>query len=162
MVDSNNSELIREVQNATKIQTINGVPRSISNQIVPVIEVNPKVVKEAKYSTASLSNSTGTTFFTTPTNQDVYLCSAHIAVIKDAGNTSTNSSLTSTVNGLNLSFLSVPHLTTTAQSISSSIVFPHPIKLDRGVTIRINTGVGDANIRAYGTVSYFVDDGSNG
>jgi len=159
-METSNSELLKEVQNATKIQTMQGLGRTISNQIVPVIEVNPKIVKTGLTAVMTSLNTATTTLLTTPTNQDVYICSASLSVQKDAESTSTGVYLTCQTNGVNQQFLWIAGLASTAMSGQTNMTFPHPIKVDRNTSIHLKSSA-SAAVTAAASINYFVDEQSN-
>ncbi len=160
-METHNSELIKEIQNATKIPTLQGVSRTISNQIVPVIEVNPKVTKNPFIVSGTGADSSNVTLYTTPTNQDVYVIGLCFTITKDGANTSDIARVQAFVNGqaINLAYLSLVPSVASGNSIFVS--FSHPLKLDRGTIVSMRPSNATASIDSYCSLQLFVDDSSN-
>jgi len=166
MVQTNNSEVVRELQSATKIQTMQGIPTQINNSIVPTIEVNPKLVKEAINVTTSSAVSGSATILanTVNTGRDVYVTAATLGYVKNVTCDIATGiiSIIYVQNGASRALLSLPVLTLTADNGNITCSFPHPIKIDRNTSITMNgTFSAGAMIRC-GGLSYFIDDCSNG
>ena len=157
-----NSEIIRELQLQTRQPTINGLPRTISNQIVPVIELNSKLIKRLNVSGIGAINSTTATILAAQPDKDVYIVGASLSMIKDATSTSTSTTISFTdENGASRDLLRVLGLTLTAQTYNESIGLSHSIRIKRNTAININNGTNVANISSYGIVYYFTDDAPN-
>jgi len=164
-METQSSELIKQIQLATKIQTIGGIPRSISNQIVPVVEANPMLTKASFAVNGGKTSSGPTTIITTPTNQDFYLTSVIFSMTKDAACdvASGGINLSCVINGATVNFCPIAGLTLTAQSATVSANYGmHPIKIDRGTNILIaNNTYAAGNMIRTATITYFVDECSN-
>lgn len=158
-----NSDLSKEVIAGAKIQTSRDViPNQIADKVVPVMEVNPKLLRRINtFGAGTASNATSATVYTTPTDRDFFLTAAVFSMIKDATSTSTLSNLITTIDGASVNLIRIPGFTLTAQSGSISISFPQPIKIDRGVTIRLNNTTNVANITCTATIFGFIDEMSN-
>lgn len=154
----NNSELVQGIVNTGKLQSGKDViPTLLSEQVVPVIVTNPRLIRNnAILKAASLSNATTANVYTTPSDQDFYVCSASLAMIKDASATSTAISLSVTINSATVNLLAVPSITLTAHTEAIAVSFPYPIKIDRGSNIQIVSSTNVANILARGQITGFV------
>lgn len=157
-----NSDLTKEIIQGAKIQTsLDTVPNKLASSVVPVMEVNPKLLREInlnKYGTAS--NSTSAILYTTPTDKDFYITSAQISLIKDATSTSTETYISCEMENGSLGILiDISTFTLTAQTAQNSISFPFPIKIKRGTNITINNTTNVANIRSSATITgYLIDN----
>ena len=158
-----NSEVIQEIRNATKIQGgADSVPRVLANQIIPVIEVGSKIVKNARAESTQQSNLNGnSTIFTTPTDQDCYITAASLSMAKDVTADTVDCALRCSINGTFRTLLCLAGLTLTAMQDTTSISYPHPIKVDRGTNILINSSRTAGATRISGAVSFFLDETSN-
>jgi len=151
-----NTEVYNEIRSALKTQLNDKVPNPI-----PVIEVNPKQVKNSLTTSGILVNGTSQPV-ALPTGKDLYIIGASIKWVKDATSTSTYSSITYTSeDGAVLYLLRNAHLTLTAEAGSNSITFPHPIKVKRDTQLAILSSTNVANISVSAVINYFVDDSSN-
>ncbi len=150
-----NSQTIKEVIDAFKLDmNIDKIP-----SIIPVVEVNPKVVKNAEVAAASAINSTTGVILTANNNADIYILSASLSIIKDVTSTSTISAINiTTEGGLSRDILRIASLSLTVQNQTVTISFTHPIKIKRNTAISITNGTNVANITAQGCISYFTDE----
>lgn len=149
-----NSQVVAETAQAFKLDlNVDKIPAPI-----PVIEVGVKSVKNAIAANAGLSNATSATVYTCPSNQDFYLTSCILNMIKDATSTSLYVTLRVYINGQSTTLIYIPCFTLTAQTMSCNLIFPHPLKLDRGSQINVLSDTNVANIKAYGSISGFIDE----
>lgn len=160
MVETQSSELSKEILNASKVSG-HLVPRNLAGQIVPVIEVNPKIVKDARVASSVVSDATSGSILVANALQDVYICSAMLTVVKDGANTSDYARITCTQGGAIRTILQIALIPSTVGSDALTISFPHAIKIDRNTAVNIGMTNGTASIDAYGSISYFVDECSN-
>jgi len=139
MARINNSELTKELLDGAKIQTlIDDVPSELGKTVVPVMEVNPKLLNTPNEFGDQMFASSGTfTLFTTPKDGDFYLNSLQVGYNKDSAcNVATGGIyVVATINGEATSIVSFPVLTLVAQSDSAFVVFPKPIKIDKYTNI---------------------------
>lgn len=158
-----NSEIIQEIRNAAKSQpgTKEVIPSELSRVIIPVIEVNPKLTKTAIGYFAAAAGSTSATIYTTPSDQDFYLCSAQLSTIKDVTSTSNQSKIVIVQNGRSVTVCAISSITLTVQSECISVSFPHPLKCDRGSTITVQNSSATATIRSDGQITGYLDEASN-
>jgi len=133
MAQNKSSALAQEIRKAAKLAPgIEAIPQQLSNQIVPTIEVNPRLTREVNHAISSVSGSTGTsTIYTTPSNQDYYLYGASLSAAFNAAADSTNTTLNIVLNGLTVAVIRLAKLSLTASEQNINIVFPKPIKIDR-------------------------------
>jgi len=153
-----NTQVINEIRDALKLTTNERLPNPI-----PVIEVNPKLVKTDNYIYKVYTSSGSTTIYTCPTNQDTYLKEVVFSLIKNAacdGATGSVSFLV-VVNGATLPFY-IPTITLTAQETSIKYRFPNGLKLDRGsiMSLSNNTFTAGIMVRSVG-ITYSTDEYGN-
>lgn len=122
----------------------------ISPIIQPSIEILPRI-NIARQVTAT--NATSATVYTTPTDKDFYLCTVQLAFIKDVTSTSTQLAMTTTIDGVACTLIRVPHITLTVGQGSTSISYPIPVKIDRGVTIAVTSSTNVANVAVSGVIT---------
>jgi len=159
MANINNSQLSKELIDGAKIQTsFDKIPTQLADKVVPVMEVNPKLLKiTGVVKNASISNATGGTIYTLPTDKDFYLTDCALSVIKDATSTSVGSDLTAVMDGQTIYLLSVPGITLTAQNQTVTLSLKNPLKLDRGSLIRATASTNVANIKYSGTIYGYLE-----
>lgn len=131
-----NSQVVKEIVDALKLDmNIEKVPSP-----VPVIEVNPKLVKNVLLYNSTRNVSGAATILTTPTNQDYYLHGIEFDYTKDAScdMASGRLSISVVIGGATYYVASFSVLTLTAQYSGRYIQFKTPLKLDRNSAIRFN------------------------
>lgn len=129
-----NTQVQQEIRDALKLNlNVERIPN-----VVPVIEVGTKIVKNPILKYKVRSTSGADTVYTTPTNQDVYLNYINFNFIKDATCDVADGELSvSIVQDGETKYFYLSVLTLTAQTGNLSIPFPKGIKLDRGSNISI-------------------------
>lgn len=136
-----NSDLSNEIREGAKIQTSrDNIPSQLGQTVVPVMEVNPKLLRYVNFGGSS---STGTSAGTASAsaadpNNDFFVTGITIGIVKDATCDNGNGvvSGTVTISGLAMSLVSIPVLTLTAQSLVVSQSFNPPVKIDRNTAVR--------------------------
>jgi len=158
-----NSTLTRELIDAAKIQTSKDkIPSELAEKVVPVMEVNPKLLRRVNIiKGATAVNTTPVTIFTTQSGKDFYCTAATLSLIKDVNSTSVYSSIQCSVDGLVVNLLKISSLTLTPQNDSAVINFNPPIKIDRSTAVVIASSTNVANITNTGTIFGYYDDTSN-
>lgn len=158
----NNPDLKRELITGAGIQTAyDSVPSQIAEKVVPVMEVNPKLLRTINIvRRASAVNSTAGTIYTTPSDKDFFLCGVSLSVIKDVTATSIRSDINGFPEGDSVrELISIATLTLTVQDSSSSLFFNIPIKMARGTNISLANSTNVGNITAVGNIyGYIVDN----
>jgi len=154
------SSIIEEIQQATKQPTLAGLPDRLSSFIQSSCECNPKLTKDGFVASNSLTNATSGALMTAPSSDfGMYICSAQMSWVRDATATSLLFNLIY-VNeyGATINFLSVPGVTLTAGSGSTSIVFPHPLKVLPGSALTINSSTNVGNFKVSAQINYYLDE----
>lgn len=134
------------------------MPPAITDYVVPMILVNDPVyyAKESFSETATASNSTSATIFTSDAVKDTYLNSVSLTLIKDATATSLSSTITAVINGATKTLAIIPSFTLTAQTLAISVTFNVPIKIDRSTAVNVTNSTNVGNVKASGCVSGFL------
>jgi len=149
-----NSQVVSEISNALKIdERVEKIPNPI-----PVVEVGIKSIKNGLIRGIGLSNSTQITVLTTSAVADTYITGITLSLIKDATSTSTSVDVRCSINGAVTTLVSIPCFTLTPQITSIYVPFIHPVKLDRGANMTLNSTTNVANIAARVDVQYFLDE----
>jgi hypothetical protein len=130
------SSILQWVQDALGIQNgADSVPQYLTNQVVPVFDIQPKITN---FVTQTTSTATGdTTIFTTPTDKDFFITFATIANTANAASDSVVCSIGVTIGGATRRIMYLVKETTTAGSQNAEMCFTYPIKVDRGSIIRL-------------------------
>jgi hypothetical protein len=155
----NNLTLKECNEGANLQQNRENTPTRLAESIVPVMEVNPKMLRRCNLVAAgTATDATGATIYTAPTDKDLYLVAAVLSVIKDVNATSTVSELyvTTEEGGASKDIIRIPGITATVQNQTVSVSFPTPLKIKRGTIIGINNGTNVAKIIASGCITGFL------
>ena len=159
MAEIHNSDLSKELRDGAKLQTSRDViPSQLAEKVVPVMEVNPKLLRETNY---ILSSSAGSaTLDTTPTTKDTYITGYLLIGSTSTGPLSSTMTLTATPKGRGAQIIGGLRYATTAildtMTQVASVSLPHPILLERNSTIVVaNTNITASRVVVYG---YQVDN----
>jgi len=144
MVRIHNTDLIKELVDVVRIQTgTEAPPIVLSNQVVPVIDVNPKHAENTNWVRTSSSTATGVLTVALPSGVDFYLTGLTLSFTKNATcDIATGKVAISGVLAGDLStgrdLLSLAVLTLTAERDSISITFDRPILMEEGSNISVS------------------------
>jgi hypothetical protein len=146
MATIHNSEILREVREGGSLQPgADIIPSVLQNTIVPVMEVNPKLLRRITLiKQAGTASSGAVTVATTATDKETWLVGFSMGLQKDVTcDLSTNvMSLSITpYQSAQVAIFHFPILTLTVQSFSVVTPLPFPIKLTPGSSITISSGV---------------------
>jgi len=141
MPEIHNSELTKELIDGGKIQTAyDPVPKHLAEKVVPVMEVNPKILQPINIFVRGSSAASGTsTIYTTPTDKDFFLCGVSCDMNSDAAADNTYYVLQATLQDGTTLDLRWQKTTLTAFNKTAIYNFPKPIKLKKGSTVTIGT-----------------------
>jgi hypothetical protein len=155
-----NSDLTKEIRDGAKIQvSVDNIPSQLADKVVPVMEVNPKLLRRVNIIRHNNStNATTVTIYTTPSDRDFYLTSATLSTHKDATSTALFSALSATIGGLTTYFMQLGFLSLTADSKSIALNFSIPIKVDRGSNIQVLNSTAVANVTSFASITGYIDD----
>lgn len=144
-----NSDLSKELVEGAKIQTsFDYTPDQLAEKVVPVMEVNPKLLKINNFIKNNFQTTTGTiAIITTPADKDTYITGLSAGYVKDVTCDSATGvySLTCVINGATHNLIQFPIITLTAQQDEREITFAYPVKVDRASAIQL-TGTFTAGV----------------
>jgi len=161
MATINNSDLKKELIDGAKIQlSVDNVPGELAKSVVPVMEVNPKLLRTCNIVRNCYSYDTGpATVYTTPTDKDFFLTNAVFSSEDDVTSDSTSPRMEVVIDKQTQILLSFRKISGTATSKTMALNFNSPIKLDRGSVIQISRIVTVGVSIINGTiVGYTVED----
>lgn len=161
-----NSNLTQEMVDSAKLQVGNGgIPQELAEKVIPVMEVNPKLLRITNFVTsANGTGNTNTTVFNASAAKDFYLTSVSLSAVKDATCDMATGNLVVvavTCQGRTAYLLNLPCLTLTAQQAQLALNFSPPIKIDRGSTITMDRGgaiTAGTCSRSCSITGYYVDN----
>jgi len=158
-----NSELTQGMINNAKIaSSVDPIPSELSEKVVPVMEVNPRLLKTTNIVRHAISTSSGSsTIYTTEENKDFYLTGAVYSYHVNATADATIGQIIATIDGVARRILGFAKITTTAVVNTVTISFPFPIKIDRNTTITINTTFTLGSVTHEGFIYGYTVDNAN-
>jgi len=136
-----NSDLSKELQQGASLQVSGGIPNQLAEKVVPVMEVNPKLLRRINIvKQISKTASGSSTIYTTPTDKDFYLCTALLSCSSDAANDGTNFYLQCIPDeiGQTTNLIHITKITLSAINQSLVEYFFNPIKIKRNSVIAIS------------------------
>jgi len=162
-----NSETIKNIVEGASIQTsIDGIPNELADKVIPVMEVNPKLLRRTNF----LVNSSRTTSgdyspISATEDYDIYITSVVMSLTKDSTNNASTGQwvLRVVVNGVRTAICGIATITLANQSNPISVTFKDPIKIDRNTSVDTvwNTytlGTASRSIQIHG---FILPSGSN-
>ena len=164
MVRINNSDLSNELRDVAKIQVgADIIPNILSNQVVPVIDVNPKHAREVdKANFAQLTGAaTSAIVLTVPLNRKTYISSYNISCKFSNLCTATYFRLRITTAKLGVTSTLSQIINIAAQGTTGVICHDlfRPIELKEGSTITLETDVAEAAaVGCSSVLTYSVDN----
>lgn len=142
MATIHNSELSKELTEGAKIQiSRDKIPNELAEKVVPVMEVNPKLLRRAKGiatmdRTTTTAASPGTSIVTLNQNKDTYITSIVFANSSDVNCDNTIIRIRATDEfGSTIYLIRADKITLTATNSQIVANFDTPIKLQRGSVI---------------------------
>lgn len=164
MATVNNSQTLLELREAAQLQQgKDSTPQLLGDRIIPVMEVNPKLLRRSQIvRTVSRTASGGpSTMYTTPTMQDFFLTGLWLSFSKNAACDISTGNVTITVTpfGESGKTFTLPVLTLTEERQCLYWTFP-PLKLARNTTIALNSTTYAAGLLSVtaGCIGYVVDN----
>jgi len=156
MATINNSDLFKELKEGARIQQLSDVvPNQLGNQIIPVMEVNPKLMRRINV-LARISAFGTATVYTTPANQDFYLVGVCIQAANSTASQASTATVTITPFGAAATIFNSLYLRTSVildvASGVSNMILPIPIKLERNTNVAYaasNIAVGSIIVMGY-------------
>jgi hypothetical protein len=157
-----NSNLTKElIEGARLQQNQSGIPSEIAEKVIPVMEVNPKLLRITNYSGLINGTATGNITAVTSATKETYITDLVISVIKDVvcDVTTGRIQLAAVINGQSINLASIAVIALTAQNINLSISLVNPLKVDLGSTITF-TGAFTAGVMSRSVVilGYTIDN----
>ena len=131
---------MNELRDVAKIQAGSDIiPNVMSNQVVPVIDVNPKHsrIDTILVSSGRTTTSTAATILAAKPNQDVFITGYNVSVSQDAVCDCTATLVTGQFDGATLPIFRLNRQTLTAQSQLQTYTFKNPLKIDRNSSLLV-------------------------
>lgn len=140
MATNFNSDLSREFSEGGRIQVSRDkIPDQFADKIVPVMEVNPKLLRRCDqiFSITNGTINTSATILTTPSDRDFFLCGFTISWTNDAASQASSASIVLSPDQLAASqqCFKMQNVTGVAGSQNMTCDFNRPIKIKRGTAM---------------------------
>jgi len=167
MVTIHNSDLFKELRDGAKSQQLRDgdLPSQLAEKVVPVMEVNPKLLRRDIVLGSLASNLTASAVanIVAASNRETYITGISFAGIKDATCDITTTAARGafiTQEGVDNPICYFPILVSTAQSWNVNIQFKNPIKIDKNTPIYVSTSAFTTGLfsRTFIVYGYRVDN----
>ena len=161
----NNSDLTKELIEGAKLSSAIGtIPSEMQTTVVPVMEVNPRLLRKCNIIRSSIltTNANGT-LLTASTTQQTFITSCSVAFIKDIVcdmSSGLGPGIDLVQGGATVRLCYFPIITLTAQNDSMTMSFDPPILIDKGSAVTANRGsafTAGVCVRAMTITGYVVD-----
>ncbi len=161
-----NSSTIKEIRSAACLSISEGFPQDLSNQIIPVINVNPKDYNEGRIFAHGSSVAAGTvTIYTCSSTLDTFIMSCSYSFSKNVACDIASGRTAIQIigfDGVTYAILSLAVLTLTAERDSISISFNKPLHVKKGSVIQIvGAFAAGAMARSYIVSGYEIESFEN-
>lgn len=162
MVQIHNSDLTKELQAGAKTQAYDygKLPNQLAEKVVPVMEVNPKMLRVANFCESARRTLTGSsTLQALTTGRDLYITNINLNTNIDAGATITEIYISFMVGGV-AKFIMCPLPSATALSQSMTLNLSVPLKVDidrQTVAFTITAAAGTFTCSA-NVIGFWVDN----
>ena len=137
-----NSELTKELVDAGKLQiNMGSIPNQIADKVVPVVEVNPRLLKVSKVLGSLIGKNVttaGTSIIAADNTKDYFITEIIISNSQDAACDNTNIKIDCTIGGGGKVLFSMRKPTTTAQNFTNIIPLSTPLKIDRNTAVTLS------------------------
>jgi hypothetical protein len=133
-----NSDLTKELVAGAKLQqSREKVPQELAEKVVPVMEVNPRLLRKVNLIKGSAAAAGGNvTMYTTPTDKDFYLTYANLSMSKIVTDSNDYLALVIAIPGFaSAAVLNLCGTTLKVENMAVSQCFEPPILLTRGSTL---------------------------
>lgn len=154
-------ELLREIRNGANIQQLRDiVPSQLAEKVVPVMEVNPRLLKNNNIvKNLAVSTTGASTIYTTPATRDFYITGFYINGKTDVANDGVLATIGFTIDKTAQSLYVVRFPPLVVQYITSGFYLCQPIKVDRSTNITANLAFTAGTCAfTFGVFGYTVDD----
>lgn len=154
------SDLSKELREGARLQTAKDIiPSELAEKVVPVMEVNPKMLRRITVFKETTKNTTAsTTIYSTPSDRDFYLSAAYFSLQADAACDNVSGQIIATQEGSGKAILRIMKITLTATSGQMTLSLPEPMKIDRGTNITLNTSFTVGACSMTGGIFGYIDE----
>lgn len=133
-----NSELSKEIQEGAKIQSLDeNIPNQLDKLVIPVMEVNPKLLKSSTVlnNTTRTTTGSGITLLAAQPNKEVFISGIMVANVQDVVSDNASITITVVINGANRNIYKFLKPTLTISNTFHTINFVPALKIDRNTAI---------------------------
>lgn len=157
-----NSECTKGLaQNARIQQNVDKVPNELAEKIVPTFETNPAALRRCNILKENGRNSSGSvTLYTTPANQDFYLCGGTFHLQKDVACDNTFASFNCYIGGAQVNVTAFRTIPLTVFSGNKEFSINPPLKIDRNTNIALTATSAAGNFSMDGSLWGYVVESS--
>lgn len=144
-----------------KLQIREKLPSELAEKIVPVMEVNPKLLRICNFVKSYAKSNTGSSIMYTGTaDRDLYITSVALVGRNDAAFDGSGCAISATINGTTTVICEIKANTSPGalNNLESHRDFTVPIKIDRGTNITIALSFAAGTASYTGMICGFTDE----
>lgn len=160
-----NSDTLRELREASQIQQASEpTPSSLHASIIPVMEVNPKLLRRTGVLCESTRSTTanGVTLLAAKPAQDIFITAINCTNVQDATSDNTSIGVQFYENGVQRYAYRRLKPTTTASATADQVRFNPPLRVDRNTALTFTGTFTAGTMTTTTTVFGYVVDNVNG
>lgn len=157
-----NSDITKELRDGAKISLREAIPTQLAEKVVPVMEVNPKLLRRSTLIgdiDGRSATSNNLVAINNKTNQDIFITDIEFTNYQDATSDNIKTIITAVLDGKSVNIFDRRKATTTAVNDFIFLSFHNPIKIDRATDVRYtHTFTAGASIFSIKIFGYIVDN----
>jgi len=144
-----NSDLTKELVQGSKLQQARDIiPNQLADKVVPVMEVNPKLLRTTNlFKAGVLSDAVSATIFTASIDRETYIQDIWFSYKTDVNATATNFNVSAVIDGATQNLVIIRKNNLTAEKDSGFLSFDSPIKIDKGSIVTVTSDTNVASFR---------------
>lgn len=163
MAQIHNTQTLNEVREGGKLQQSREIiPSQLAEKVVPVMEVNPKLMRRINIMKFLERTATSAgTIYTTPTDKDFLLVAIQMSERHDAAYDGTRMRINFTLDDGSAGRIDLKLANGTIGSTNQVIDLPIPMKLARGSTIQVDLSFTAGTQTTHTAIFGYIIDNSN-
>jgi len=135
-------------------QAVDTIPTTLGSIVSPTLDLNPRFTTTWRSDAATTSGAR--TLITAPTDKDLYITYVWLSISKTAASDCTSIRMEASINGATNSLIRLEFNTLTAERDGCFLVFPYPVKIDRGSSVTYTASFGAGAFAKSAGLGYFI------
>lgn len=149
-----NVEVIKKLQDVTLISPMSSIPKTLAQQIIPVLNVDP--IPLVFFKTGNAIDSDEGLIHTTSSTKRTFIVGASLTVAKDVAHTGVSSTINAqTIGKIKQTIVKLNYEPLTAGNLNAVMNLLQPIELEKSSDITATNNLIDTSIDTGGTVHLY-------